>query len=337
MIHALFSRRGVRRPGGFASRWAFTLIELLVVIAIIAILISLLLPAVQKVREAANRMKCQNNLKQLGIAFHAYHSSYELFPVGQNNAFGTLAPAAGGTLLSEWGWMQLLLPYIEQTALYNGTAPTVPGESFNNRGTVLKPLTCPTDPNGGKFLTNTKNTDIVANLDVAGGTNSLGFHGNYLGCAGASTLDVTTAGTAGILNTGGTPINIAGVTDGTSNTVLASECLVVPDTIGTADDTHGRYYKAVWGEGLFTTSVAPNSATGDVMAGCIKFPAATGASVPCQANAVVGDFTVARSGHPGGVNVLLGDGSGRFVSSAISLPIWTALGTRAGGEVPQSY
>src|SRR5215469_9675349 len=111
-------------PIGSAERPAFTLIELLVVIAIIAVLIGLLLPAVQKVREAASRMQCQNNLKQIALALHNYHSTFQSLPPGGKDA--PQIPPPYGDSFNVVNWITLVLPHMEQTALYDAPWTTEP-------------------------------------------------------------------------------------------------------------------------------------------------------------------------------------------------------------------
>jgi prepilin-type N-terminal cleavage/methylation domain-containing protein/prepilin-type processing-associated H-X9-DG protein len=172
------------------TRRAFTLIELLVVIAIIAILIGLLLPAVQKVREAAARMKCGNNLKQIGLAMHSFHDSNGWFPP----AFSKNPPQ----LQNNWAWGTWILPYIEQAPLFNtmnpnGLAPPLVPDA--NTSLALAMYTCPSDPSPALNTFRASGTGFAKN--------------NYV--ISEQICD------------GGSQINIKAITDGTSNTLLVGE------------------------------------------------------------------------------------------------------------------
>src|SRR5262249_29521261 len=163
--------RLMHRPTLRYQRPGFTLIELLVVIAIIAILIGLLLPAVQKVREAAARAKCLNNLKQIGLAFHNYHGNYDHFPPGE-------VSADGGSHQGDWTWPALLLPYVEQTALYNleqpgvGMIPSATSKTDTRTPGVLTPVpvyVCPSDTGGtlNPYLGNYAKRNYVVTKSIA--------------------------------------------------------------------------------------------------------------------------------------------------------------------------
>ncbi|MBP3954251.1 DUF1559 domain-containing protein [Gemmata sp. G18] len=320
-----------------SHRSAFTLIELLVVIAIIAILIGLLLPAVQKVREAAARMSCQNNLKQIGLANMNYESANQKFLPGVSQAGGCCA----GT------WIIPILPYLEQQSLFS-IAPTFGAANYGSNPTViatrLKMMTCPSDTattwNGGSgvlhnYVLNAGNTSLYQQnipYNCTGGTtigsgSCVSFGGAPFGFYGDAS-NVTNDNDAGYAKTG-QQYTIASISDGTSNTLAVAEILQAP--------TQGADIRGyVWwgGSAGFTTFQLPNSSSStDVVAGGACGSNNT-ALYPCTttSSGTLPRQLVARSRHTGGVNVALCDGSVRMVSNSIDLPTWRAAGTSQGGE-----
>lgn len=303
-------------------RGGFTLIELLVVIAIIAILIGLLLPAVQKVREAAARMSCQNKLKQIGLALHNYHDQSGVLPPGQPRGFYTSNwygdPLAGQVYNYDRScWVGFVLPFLEQTAMYNQyQAGLAAGQSTVTAGystVIVSSFVCPSDPSSPK----------VSSLGQ-------GFHTNYVTCVG-SDYATTSADPAGRnrngLFYGASTVKLVNITDGTSNTLMVSELLQNQDT-GT-HDIRGRIWNSIHAGTEFTTLYPPNSTVGDNPMGyCV---AKVGA--PCASSSVLNAYTLARSNHTGGVNACLADGSVRFYTNSVTPSTWLALGTRANGEV----
>ena len=300
----------VRRTG----RRAFTLIELLVVIAIIAILIGLLLPAVQKVREAAARLKCSNNLKQIGLGFHNYESANGKFPPGFSSRTATVD---GDGLGSGWGWAAYLLPQMEQDNLFKqinlSNDILAPGHAAV-RTTVLPGFRCPSDaPKGDTFA-----------LVGPSGAPTVAF-ANYVACGG--TFEVT-----GFPDTNTGPFlrnsayRFADITDGTSNTLFVSE------------RASKRSPMTTW-VGAVTGSINPplNSALEDEGPPTLCLFQTGDDSEGRTPNNPYGHVEDASSQHTGGVNALFGDGSVRFLRNSIDAFTWTALGTRAGGEIPGNY
>jgi prepilin-type N-terminal cleavage/methylation domain-containing protein/prepilin-type processing-associated H-X9-DG protein len=325
-------------------RQAFTLIELLVVIAIIAILLALLLPAVQKVRAAAARASCQNNLKQIGLALHNFESANRCFPTGYWRMTWAVDPANPKGHF-RWSALAQLTPFLEQTNVYNALDLTVPLYG----GGTLQPEAIPFPQNRPALTAIVKSflcpADEFRTVIPDQGPS------NYVACSGSNADGNALTGNGiffgvdrDVVRNAG--VRIADVTDGTTNTVAFSESLLGAGGTAPAGASDVRlYYKnvsalsqancdasttlvtdrgALWADGAYNCGLynhvrPPNSPLMD----CVQH------SNPA--------WKAARSRHTGGVNVLLTDGSLRFVTDTILPDTWTALGSRAGGEIVSDF
>ncbi len=336
-----------KRPG-------FTLIELLVVIAIIAVLISLLLPAVQSAREAARRIQCTNNLKQLGLAMHNYHSSIGTFPVGY--FYPTVAQVYPGIPQDHYAWSVLaqLTPCLEQTTVYNAMNFNFSfrGGPSGNFGSVPYGI----NPANSTAQV-TKDNVFLCPSDAGTQPDPTCGPTNYVFCTGDGLTSNFVPPTGDLSGANGTfimsmPQSMSSITDGSSNTVAGSEQLLGTTTTqqstptplpsdprrAFALDPSGGPTQAgcaaaamgweldkgvAWWEGgirstLYNHYLTPNT---KLLIDCVSY------------NPLRPGWKAARSLHPGGVNVIFCDGHVQFVKDSINTAVWTGLGTRNGGEV----
>jgi prepilin-type N-terminal cleavage/methylation domain-containing protein len=298
-------------------RSAFTLIELLVVIAIIAILIGLLLPAVQKVREAAARIKCANNLKQIGVGLHNHENTHGRLPPARGDYFIPYAQALGyapptygglcpGGFTQYGGWMVSLLPFVEQDALrramnYTGTGWS--GPFFANYNKPVQSFLCPSDP--------------YSSVPISSSNGALT---DYLGVTGSDTTSSAQINgpSNGIFNVNAMGYPLISIIDGTSNTLMVGE-----------RPPAGDQYWGWWGVSDYDTLLSVyqqySMDSGCTLPGLFRAEP-LGKSAPCN-----GGTNHFWSYHTGGANWLMGDASVRFMQYSAQ-PATIPMATRSGGE-----
>jgi len=306
------------------KRKGFTLIELLVVIAIIAILIGLLLPAVQKVREAAARMKCQNNLKQLGLGVHSYHDTYSRF-----------IPA--GSTVTWLSWHVGILPYIEQTALFNKVSQTAGNYitigkydiPVNNR---VATFLCPSQTEAEKMIlapTPPHNVNLPEVIN-----NQPPYTTHYYGVGGPAGVNPITAGNyiyeindpthcrmgkQGMFQRTDT-VKLENITDGTSNTLMVGEMSWSPGPI-TPSNIAGTRFRG-WARGCDDPTITQ-------VCGGIK---TISNAINAYSNTLFNEMPFG-SQHTGGTNFAMGDASVRFLNASININAYRAAASYNGGEV----
>ena len=339
----------------------FTLIELLVVIAIIAVLIGLLLPAVQAAREAARRTQCVNNLKQLGIALHNYHDTLGCLPFGKGADYMNIDPTA--PMYARWSALSQLLQFLEQKPLFDSSNFSLPPEVPEIGAMGMGFMPAYQNPNRANMTVSRIQlqtficpSDAGVTGDWLGVTNYAGNEGSWL-CDACEAMPSTIA--PGELPRGPfynrSCVRLSGMVDGTSQTAMFSERRRGRGTsdprsdmfqMGSAMSLNQTYQMctsldpsmamvlssrvgAAWAIGDMTCSTynhvgGPNSRTCASMGGMMSSMSDMAVQLPPS------------SWHPGGVNLLMGDGTVRFIKDSIALTVWRGLSTRDGGEVVSS-
>lgn len=298
----------------------FTLIELLVVIAIIAVLIGLLLAAIQKAREAASRAKCQSNIRNVALALHVYHDAKDHFP------FSVYGPIdnSGHTPMNRRSWFHEILAFVEENdmAVSLDTHMAAGGSALHWPGidnSVVPVFMCPSDPTSPKTHT----------FWGDGGNTTQGFSGNYVVCAGNDYFNPggNSSNLNGVFYTQSTT-RLSDISDGTAHTCLVGEIILSPDKGD--HDIRGRYFNPTHSGVSFSTRLPPNTNVPDAFNWCSATPVPKAPCIWSGSNI----FVLARSLHTNGANVAMADGSVRYVPNTINAQIWKDMGSRNGGEVP---
>jgi prepilin-type N-terminal cleavage/methylation domain-containing protein/prepilin-type processing-associated H-X9-DG protein len=289
---------------------AFTLIELLVVMAIIGVLLALLLPAVQSAREAARKIQCTNNLRQIGLALHNYQASHSVFPPG----YISTDPTNPENTWPGWGWAAMLLPELEQSDLFNRCNFDLSVDHAANTTaaqTRLAVFACPSDTRAGRF-------DVT---DDSGATRASQYATNSYAAAFGSDGEV---GTDPDLGNGmffrNSRISLRDVTDGSNSTLCIGERVAALTQTPWAGAVPFGVARVTPGAPVFSDAVeeAP-----------VQVLAHTGSHPLKDVESDPDDFF---SLHSGGVNFLMGDGSVRFLKSTVHIDVLHALSTRGGLE-----
>jgi prepilin-type N-terminal cleavage/methylation domain-containing protein/prepilin-type processing-associated H-X9-DG protein len=309
-------------------RTGFTLVELLVVIAIIAVLIGLLVPAVQKVREAANRIQCSNNLKQLALAAHNYHDAKGKFPNGLHTV-----ETVGGRYANGTAWEIELLPYLEQDNLKkrwdsNDFRNNVKGERDATTAQVLQVLLCPSDslPDPVYFV------DVSPQFPQYAYASGFYALGSYGGNAGKRSFPGPAMLTRDGIFCWDSSIGVKDVTDGASNTFLFGERVHRDPEFDRYAFTSSPSFYPLAKQGAWAAVFATGG--GSLPHHLLSTPVPINYQMPASAGSAEMNNRLCAygSGHPGGANFAFADGSVRFLSESTPLDTLKALSTRAEGE-----